>query len=66
MHRQPDAVPGAVHECLRQAFRGEHVAGDGVDLFGGDAGPHRLDRGALRALQHRVLPATSGSGSPML
>ena len=66
VHRQTDAVPGAVHERLRQAFRGEHVARDGVDLFGGDPGPHRLDRGRWARCSTEYRRATSGSGSPML
>ena len=66
VHRQPDAVTGAVHERLRQAFGREHVARDGVHLFRGHPGAHRLDGGLLGALQHRITPATSGSGSPML
>ena len=62
VHRQPDAVPGAVHERLGQAFGGQHVARGGVDLFGGDAGPHRLDGGLLGALQHRIAPRHFGIG----
>ena len=51
MHRQSDAVAGAVHEGLGQPLGGQHVAGGGVHLLGRHTGPHRLDRGLLRALQ---------------
>ena len=50
VHRQPDAVPGAVHEGLREARLGEHVARGGVDLFRGDSGTDRVDGGLLRPL----------------
>ena len=66
MYRQPDSVAGAVHEIFGKPGLGEHVAGRGVDLFGGDAGAHRGDPGGLGALQHRVLPGDPALGSPRL
>ena len=60
VHRQPDAVAGAVHERLGQPFGGEHVARGGVHLLGGHPGPHRLDRGLLGPLQHRIPPRDFG------
>ena len=52
VHRQPDAVPGAVHEILGEPGLGQHAAGGGVHLLGGHAGTHRVDRRPLRPLQH--------------
>ena len=66
VHRQPDAVAGAVHEVLGQSGVGQHVAGGGVDLLGGDP---RADRGDGRAAGRVAGPNTVGylgSGSPML
>ena len=55
MHRQPDAVAGAVHEVLAQPGVGQHVARGGVDVGGAHTRAHRGHRGGLRALQHRVV-----------
>ena len=60
VHRQSDAVAGAVHESLSQPFGGQHVAGGGVDLLRRDPGPHGVDRRLLGALQHRVAPRDVG------
>ena len=57
-----DAVPGAVHEELRQSFLCQNVAGGGIHPFGGSAGANRLKRRTLGALQHRILLCHIWSG----
>ena len=48
--------------ALGQPFCRQHVARGGVHLLGGHAGPHRLDRGLLGTLQHRIAPRDLGFG----
>ena len=62
VHREPDAVTRAVHERIGKPLVCQHVAGHGVHLLCGHAGPHRFDRGLLGALQHRVPPRHLGIG----
>ena len=60
MHRQTDAVAGAVHEILSQTGLRQYVAGGGVDRLGAHTGTNGRHRGGLCPLQHRVLTGHLG------
>ena len=62
MHRQPDAVSGAVHEVLRQTGVGQHVAGRGVDCSAVTPGRTAATAAAWCLCRTAYCSAISGRG----